>query len=120
DMNRIDEYVKLNEVEIWEISNTTGEMMMGGMMGRRNNDVSNGNKSLSGHPFHIHAVQFRILSRDGRPPQPYENGWKDTIFVEPGEIIRIAVKFEDKGLFMYHCHILEHEDNGMMGTFLVE
>ena len=119
DMSRIDEYVKLNELEIWEIVNNTSGMM-GGMMGGRNSDTLNGGRSLNGHPFHVHAVQFRVLSRNGRNPEPYEDGWKDTIFVDQGEVVRVAVKFEDKGLFMYHCHILEHEDNGMMGTFLVD
>lgn len=122
-MNRVDEYVNLNEIEIWEIRNIG--TMHGGMMGRMMNpsndtDFSNGGKSLNGHPFHVHAVQFRVLERNGREPKAFEDGWKDTIFVDLEEVVKVAVKFEDKGLFMYHCHILEHEDNGMMGTFLVE
>jgi len=124
-MNRVDEYVPLNNIEIWEIRNIGTSH--GGMMGMRNmmgmgnnNNFTNGGKSLNGHSFHIHAVQFRVLERNGQKPKAFEDGWKDTIFVDLEEVVRVAVKFEDKGLFMYHCHILEHEDNGMMGTFLVE
>lgn len=97
DMDRIDEIVKLHDTEIWEISND-------GM----------------GHPFHVHGVQFQILDRDGNPPPVNETGWKDTIFVNSGEKVRIIATFNKPGLFMYHCHILEHEDTGMMGQFKVE
>ena len=48
-----------------------------------------------------------------------ERGWKDTVYLNPREPVRIAMKFLHPGIFMYHCHILEHEDNGMMGQFLV-
>lgn len=102
DMERIDFTVQQGQTEIWEVTNVP--MMMGGML----------------HPFHIHGVQFRVLSRDGNPPPLNERGWKDTIAVSPGEVVRIAVTFEQTGIFMMHCHILEHEDNGMMGQILVE
>ena len=101
DMNRIDEEVNLNETEIWIIKN------LGGMM------------QAGGHPFHVHGTQFQIISRNGREPPPQERGFKDTVFVNLGEEVAIRVRFTHPGVFMYHCHILEHEDNGMMGQFRV-
>nr|WP_240544430.1 multicopper oxidase domain-containing protein [Exiguobacterium algae] len=101
DPDRIDISVKQGSTEVWEIYNRKD--MMGGMT----------------HPFHIHGVQFRILSRDGQPPADNERGWKDTVAVEPGEKVKIEMTFTEPGLFMYHCHILEHEENGMMGQLLV-
>lgn len=101
DMNVIDERVSVNQWEIWEI----------------------GNQSMMAHPFHIHNVQFRILDRSGRPPEAAEMGLKDTVMVNPGERVRLLLRFEentDPDLpYMYHCHILEHEDAGMMGQFVV-
>jgi len=100
-MSRIDEVVKRDTTEIWEISNT----------------------SPLPHPFHIHDVQFQIIDRSGRPPHPGERGLKDTVLVNPGEVVRIALQFTDYSdanrPYMYHCHILEHEDAGMMGQFTV-
>lgn len=101
DMDRIDERVPLGSVEVWEIRNTTP----------------------LAHPFHIHDVQFRVLDRDGAPPQPHEQGLKDTVLVDPGSTVRIIAEFADfadpEHPYMYHCHILEHEDAGMMGQFVV-
>lgn len=102
DMDRIDDDVPEGELEIWEIR-TNRSMMMGS----------------PGHPFHIHGTQFQVLSRDGEEPYLNEKGWKDTIFVHVGETVRIIVRFRFKGLFMYHCHILEHEEAGMMGQLEV-
>lgn len=103
DMKRIDEYLKLNDTEIWEVSNkATG--MMGGMP----------------HPFHAHGVQFQVIDRNGERPPANESGWKDTILVYPDEKVRLIATFKYSGIFMYHCHILEHEDAGMMGQFKVE
>lgn len=102
DMERIDEQVKVNTTEIWKVTNQTT-----GMMGMA-------------HPFHAHGTQFQILERDGKEPPMNERGWKDTIMIQPGETVKIIAAFRYKGLFMYHCHILEHEDSGMMGQFLVE
>jgi blue copper oxidase len=103
DMGRIDEVVKWKDIEIWEVSNQrTGTQ--GGMP----------------HPFHLHGVQFQVLDRDGNPPPANETGWKDTILVQPGETVRIITNFTHKGIFMYHCHILEHEDAGMMGQYEVK
>jgi len=114
DMKRIDEYVKLNEPEIWVVTNDSHHMGMGMMMG--------GNMGMMGnvpHPFHIHNTQFRILSRNGHPPYRWEQGDKDTVLVSPGETVELLVEFRHSGLYMYHCHILEHEDMGMMGQFNV-
>jgi blue copper oxidase len=101
DMDRIDERVPLGSVEIWEIQNRT---------------------TLT-HPFHIHDVQFRVLDRDGAPPQPHEQGLKDTVLVDPGSRVRVIAEFADFAdpdhPYMYHCHNLEHEDAGMMGQFVV-
>ncbi len=101
DMKRIDEVVKLGSTEIWEIRNP---MMMA-------------------HNFHVHDVQFQILSRNGRRPAQNEQGWKDTVILNPRETVKIVMNFadyaDDTVPYMYHCHILEHEDQGMMGQFLV-
>ena len=105
DMDRIDEKLNLNELEEWIISNDSEGM---GMM------------SSTPHPFHVHGVQFRITERNGKKPPLNERGWKDTVLVDNGEEVKILAKFRKKGLLMYHCHILEHEDSGMMGQFSVE
>jgi FtsP/CotA-like multicopper oxidase with cupredoxin domain len=65
-----------------------------------------------------------VLDRDGEPPLPHENGLKDTVLVDdPGSAVRVIAAFTDfadpQHPYMYHCHILEHEDAGMMGQFLV-
>jgi len=101
DPERIDERIPLGSVEIWEIRNATP----------------------LAHPFHIHDVQFLVIERDGRPPLPQERGLKDTIVVEPGGTVKVKAEFADYAdanlPYMYHCHILEHEDAGMMGQFVV-
>lgn len=102
DMDRIDDNVPLGEIEIWDIT-TNRAMMMGSL----------------GHPFHIHGTQFQVLSRNGGEPHKNEQGWKDTIFVGAGETVSILVRFKYTGIFMYHCHILEHEEAGMMGQLEV-
>lgn len=102
DMDRVDLRAKAGTKEVWEINNAPD--MMGSMI----------------HPFHLHGAQFKVLSRDGANPPVNEQGWKDTIALYPGESVRIEVEFPETGIFMYHCHILEHEDNGMMGQVLVE
>jgi blue copper oxidase len=102
DMNRIDEVVPRQETELWVIRNTDRA------------------RHTPGHPFHVHGTQFQIVSRDGAPPPPEERGLKDTIFVANGEEVVIKIQFHHDGLFMYHCHMLEHEEHGMMGQFLVE
>jgi blue copper oxidase len=112
----IDEFARLNAVETWTIrSSTRGMGMMGGGMMR-------GMRGSSGifHNFHAHGIHFQIIDRDGRPVAENEKGWKDTVFLLENETARVITRFLYKGLFMYHCHILEHEDNGMMGQFKVE
>ena len=96
DMSRIDARQKVGDVAIWEIRNT--------------NSTENGMV----HPFHVHGTQFRVLARNDGPVYPNEHGLKDTVGVNPGETVRIKVKFELTGVYMYHCHIIEHEDGGMM------
>jgi len=66
------------------------------------------------HPFHVHGTQFLVLSRNGHAPYPNEYGFKDTVGVNPGETVRLLVRFDLPGVYMYHCHIIEHEDGGMM------
>ncbi|MFC7394190.1 multicopper oxidase family protein [Scopulibacillus cellulosilyticus] len=101
DKNRIDFNQKVNKTEIWEIENKKDAM--GGME----------------HTFHIHGTQFKVISVDGKTPLEEMQGYKDTISLEPGQKVKIAVKFNHKGIYMYHCHTLEHEDNGMMGQIKV-
>lgn len=99
--NYINERIEFNTTEIWQLTNNSSMM----------------------HPFHVHNGQFQLLDRNGNPPPLNEMGWKDTVKVDPGEIVRIVMRFTDfrdeNNPYMYHCHILEHEDQGMMGQFLV-
>jgi FtsP/CotA-like multicopper oxidase with cupredoxin domain len=100
DMNRVDEFVPAGATEIWEIRNA----------------------SMMAHPFHAHAVQYQILERNGMTATGTDLGWKDTFLVQPGGSVKIIAKFDpvlSVGDYMYHCHILEHEDAGMMGYFRV-
>lgn len=82
------------------------------------------NWSADAHPIHIHLVKFRVMSR--RPiggayedPEWTERGWKDTVIAYPGEVTTVTAKFDMPGLYVWHCHILEHEDNEMMVPFCV-
>jgi len=72
------------------------------------------------HPFHIHGALFRILSLEGERPQPHLAGWKDTLLVEDKAELLIAFNqpATQAHPFMYHCHILEHEDAGLMGQYI--
>jgi len=103
DINRIDEVVPLGQVEIWEVYNS---MRME-------------------HNFHIHATHFMILERNGNSANVLENekGYKDTIYLAPGDRVKLIIKMVDYAdevnPYMYHCHFLEHEDAGMMGQFTV-
>ena len=77
------------------------------------------------HPIHLHLVRFEVVSRtlfDGSPsrngnPQPWEVGYKDTVIAYPGEITIVKAKFDIPGLYVWHCHIVEHEDNEMMRPY---
>jgi len=82
------------------------------------------NFSEDAHPIHIHLVQFQVVNRESfegeaREPESWETGYKDTVIAYPGEITRIKANFDLPGLFVWHCHILEHEDNEMMRPFYV-
>jgi blue copper oxidase len=106
------ERVKLETTEDWELVNPGGMMAMA-------------------HPIHLHAGQFQVVERSRAPGMAgaaetlraglVDEGWKDTVLVFPGERARIRMRFERyPGLFLYHCHNLEHEDAGMMRNFLIE
>jgi FtsP/CotA-like multicopper oxidase with cupredoxin domain len=76
------------------------------------------------HPIHVHLVAFEVVGRrplDGvaRPPEVWETGFKDTVIAYPGEITSVRAKFDLQGLYVWHCHIVEHEDNEMMRPFEV-
>ena len=101
DMERIDTVVTKDTTEIWEVENGHGQP----------------------HTFHVHDVQFQVLDVDGEPPPPELSGWKDTIQLPPGVPVRLIMRFEDyadpDSPYMYHCHLLRHEDEGMMAQFVV-
>ncbi|MBP9079053.1 MAG: multicopper oxidase domain-containing protein [Flavobacteriales bacterium] len=100
-MDSINEVVPLNAVEVWTIVN----------------------KTLVAHPFHMHDIQFNIIEKSGVPPPASETGWKDVVVVMPGDSAKFITQFttfaDDATPYMYHCHLLHHEDDGMMGSFLV-
>ena len=97
DHNRTDTQVRLDTVEDWEIVNT-GSMT---------------------HPFHVHTNKFQIISQNGQPLDYV--AWKDVVSVTPGETVRIRMAFRDyTGKTVYHCHVLDHEDRGMMGTLAIQ
>lgn len=89
----------LDDVEVWEFENGSGGWF---------------------HPIHVHLVDFKILSRNGRAPFAYENGPKDVVYVGEGETVRLLMKFgPHQGRYMIHCHNLPHEDHDMMVQFRV-
>jgi spore coat protein A len=72
------------------------------------------------HPVHVHLVNFLILDRNGRPPESFESGWKDTVLVGVGETVRVIAEFGPfSGKYVMHCHNLAHEDHSMMANFSV-
>ena len=72
------------------------------------------------HPFHIHNATIQVLARDGQSPGPEDQGWKDTVFVNKGEKVQLAIQFSTyQGRYVFHCHNLEHEDMGMMANFRI-
>jgi bilirubin oxidase len=81
------------------------------------------NFTMDAHPIHIHLVQFEVVEREAggatRPPEAWETGLKDTVVAYPGEITRVKARFDVEGRFVWHCHILEHEDNEMMRPYCV-
>ena len=112
----VSENPRVGDTEVWEFYNFTADA----------------------HPMHIHEVVFEVLNRqalevnaDGetepparlvgepRPPEPWENGLKDTVIAYPGEVTRVKAKFNTPGQFVWHCHIVEHEDNEMMRPYRI-
>ncbi len=92
----------LGATEVWEIHNFTEDA----------------------HPIHVHMVQFQVVNRQPmggspRPPEAWETGFKDTVIAYPGEITRIKANFDIAGLYVWHCHIIDHEDNEMMRPYRV-
>jgi spore coat protein A, manganese oxidase len=105
---------RLGDTETWEFHNFTADA----------------------HPIHVHEVQFRVVNRQAlatdeegiavqpaslagsaRPPEPWEKGFKDTVIAYPGEVTRVQARFDLPGRYVWHCHILEHEDNEMMRPY---
>jgi FtsP/CotA-like multicopper oxidase with cupredoxin domain len=101
DMERVDERVPFGSTEVWRFIND----------------------APFPHPVHMHAVHFQVLSRSGGRGRvlPWETGWKDTVLLLPGEEVEVISTFDrHRGLFLLHCHNLEHEDMGMMMNFLID
>jgi FtsP/CotA-like multicopper oxidase with cupredoxin domain len=107
-----EETVRLGDLEVWQFTNNGGMGM------------------TLPHPMHIHGLQFQIVDRKVDPNFLsiwesvsggfVDEGWHDTVLVMPGEQVRILMRFEDfKGLYLYHCHNLEHEDMGMMRNYRI-
>src|SRR5512133_748784 len=99
----ISENPKVGATEVWEMHNFTADA----------------------HPIHIHEITFEVVNRRGiengppRPPESWEAGRKDTVIAYPNEITRVKAHFDRPGLFVWHCHILEHEDNEMMRPYRI-
>jgi FtsP/CotA-like multicopper oxidase with cupredoxin domain len=117
-MAPITENPGIGDTEVWEFYNTTGDA----------------------HPMHVHEVTFEVVNREPlattdadpdelvtplqptgakRPPEPWETGFKDTVIAYPGEVTRVKATFANRGQFVWHCHIVEHEDNEMMRPFRI-
>jgi FtsP/CotA-like multicopper oxidase with cupredoxin domain len=101
DMTRIDHVVDVGATEIWEVANNSG----------------------TPHNFHVHDVRFRVLEYGGDAPPAHLGGLKDTVYVPPNETARLLIAFGDYSdpelPYMFHCHVLQHGDRGMMGQFTV-
>jgi FtsP/CotA-like multicopper oxidase with cupredoxin domain len=113
----ISENPDVGDTEVWEMYNFTADA----------------------HPMHIHEIAFEVVNResmvineeteepiqpvqlnnDQRPPEAWENGLKDTVISYPGEVLRVRAKFDTPGTFVWHCHIVEHEDNEMMRPYRI-
>jgi FtsP/CotA-like multicopper oxidase with cupredoxin domain len=99
----ITENVALGAIEVWEIHNFTEDA----------------------HPIHIHEVLFEVVDREpfggaARGPEAWESGLKDTVIAYPGEITRVKAHFDRAGLYVWHCHLVEHEDNEMMRPYRID
>lgn len=101
EMDRIDIVSTLGTTEAWNVSNNDGQL----------------------HSFHVHDVQFQVVRYVGGLPPPVLAGWKDTIALPPGTAAQLRIRFTDyadpDSPYMFHCHLLRHEDQGMMGQFVV-
>ncbi len=113
--DEVTENPDVGDTELWELYNTTADA----------------------HPMHIHEVVFEVVNREGlaldgeevaepirlsgdpRPPEPWEVGLKDTVIAYPGEVTRVKARFDTPGQFVWHCHIVEHEDNEMMRPYRI-
>ncbi|KQB83615.1 Multicopper oxidase mco [Corynebacterium oculi] len=102
DMNRVDVTIDHDRPEIWTVTNENADWI---------------------HNFHIHDATFKVLSLDGTDVEVFTSGWKDTVALPPGATARLAVEFghypDPHWAYMYHCHMLLHEDSGMMGQFVI-
>jgi spore coat protein A, manganese oxidase len=115
-MDPVTENPAVGDTEVWEFYNATADA----------------------HPMHIHEVAFQVVNREGlavdengevirpiqltgnvTPPEPWENGWKDTVVAYPGQVTRLRLRFVNPGQFVWHCHIVEHEDNEMMRPYRI-
>jgi FtsP/CotA-like multicopper oxidase with cupredoxin domain len=115
--DEVTENPKVGDAEEWEFYNFTADA----------------------HPMHIHEVAFKVVNReslvldteeeepvvpvqltgDVRPPEAWESGFKDTVIAYPGEVTRLRMRFTNEGQFVWHCHIVEHEDNEMMRPYRI-
>jgi FtsP/CotA-like multicopper oxidase with cupredoxin domain len=115
-MDPVSENPAVGATEVWEFYNTTADA----------------------HPMHIHEAAFQVVNREGlvldedgevvqpiqldgsiTPPEPSEDGWKDTVIAYPGQVTRLRLQFTNPGQFVWHCHIVEHEDNEMMRPYRI-
>ncbi len=100
DMARIDEVIPAGALEVWNVSSSSNP-----------------------HTFHVHGATFHVLEVEGQEPPPELRGPKDTVYINDGHAVKLAVQFgkhtDPDYPYMYHCHLLRHEDNGMMGQFVV-
>jgi len=114
-MDAVTENPAVGATEVWEFYNTT----------------------VDAHPMHVHEVIFEVLNRQPifvdettqtvqvvpgsavTPPEPWETGYKDTVLAYPGQVTRIRAQFKTPGQFVWHCHIVEHEDNEMMRPYRI-
>jgi spore coat protein A len=114
-MDPVTENPAVGATEVWELYNTTADA----------------------HPMHIHEITFEVVNREGlvlegeevkipieldgnvSPPEAWESGFKDTVIAYPGQVTRVRARFVTPGQFVWHCHIVEHEDNEMMRPYRI-
>jgi blue copper oxidase len=130
-----DEIVQANTLEVWEFVNVVNGDEMGGMGNMPGHNMGSNDEVMTedqmAHPMHVHGVQFQVLERivDDAFREGWETvsagyvdeGWKDTVLLMPGERVKLLMRFgNDRGLFVFHCHNLEHEDLGLMRNYQVQ